>query len=99
MLEDKREFFGSTFIDKEHLELNNIQYQIRLEYYKIKNENNEYGVEVVKTEYRDEFEKVENASAIKITKEENIIEKVIDKLKENLVTPMHLDDIVKEMIV
>ncbi len=96
--EYKRRFFTGTFISKEKLEENNISYPIRLEYYKIKNNNSEYGVEVVKTEYREEFIKIENEAVIKLTKEEDIINNLIRKLRDNFVTPVHLNEVIAEMI-
>ena len=93
-----RRFFAGTFIDNEKLKENKINYPIRLEYYKITNENEEYGIEVVKTEYRKEFTKVENEAMINITKEENVINSIIYKLKENFVTPIGLEDTVAEIL-
>lgn len=94
-----RKFFAGIFIDKEKLEENNINYPIRLEYYKIKNTQNEYGVEIVKTEYREGFIKFENDAITKVTKEEDTINNIIYKLKDNLVTPIELKDVVSEMMI
>ena len=51
-------FFGSTFIKKEELQEAKINYPIKLEYYKVinedefvKNNNAKYGIKIVKTEY------------------------------------------------
>lgn len=93
-----RKFFGGTFIDKEKLEENNINYPIKLEYYKIKNTKDEYGVEIVKTEYREGFLKFENDTITELTKEEEKINMLIHKLKENLVTPIELKEVISEMI-
>lgn len=93
-----RKFFAGIFIDKKDLRENSINYPIRLEYYKIKNTENEYGVEVVKTEYREEFAKVENEAIGRITKEEEKINNIIYKLKENIVTPVGLKDTLEEML-
>lgn len=51
-----KSFFGGTYLGKDKLENNNIYYPIRLEYYKteeIDEFKSVYGIEVVKTEYRD----------------------------------------------
>lgn len=93
-----RKFFAGIFSDKKDLRENSINYPIRLEYYKIKNTENEYGVEVVKTEYREEFAKVENEAIGRITKEEEKINNIIYKLKENIVTPVGLKDTLEEML-
>ena len=94
-----KKFFTGIFIDNEKLKENNINYPIRLEYYKIANEKEEYGVEIVKTEYREDFTKIENEAMINITNEENIINNIIYKLKENFVTPIGLQDTVAEILV
>ena len=94
-----RNFFAGIFIDKERLKENNINYPIRLEYYKTKNTKNEYGIEVVKTEYREGFIKYENDAVTKVTTEEDKINNMIYKLKENLVTPIELKEVVNEMMI
>ena len=51
-------FFGSIFIEKEKLKEAGVEHPIKLEYYKIINEdefinrdNAKYGIKIVKTEY------------------------------------------------
>ena len=64
-------FFDGIFIDSEKLKEEEIEYPIKLEYYKIisieKSVEEKYGIEIVKTEYRDgnvyvESEKTENVT-------------------------------------
>ncbi|MCI9365737.1 MAG: hypothetical protein HFJ54_03900 [Clostridia bacterium] len=93
-----RKFFAGVFIDKERLEENNISYPIKLEYYKIRDSKDEYGIEVVKTEYREEFTKIENEVVTKITTEEEKINSIIHKLKRNIVTPTGLKDTLEEIL-
>ena len=60
-------FFGSIFIEKEKLQEAGVKYPIKLEYYKIINEdefinknNAKYGIKVVKTEYIENNTKTED---------------------------------------
>ena len=62
-----RTYFSSTFIEKEVLNEAGIDYPIKLDYYKIINEDEmikqekaKFGIHVVKTEYKKEQVKVEN---------------------------------------
>ena len=61
-------FFGSIFIEKEKLQEAGVKYPIKLEYYKIINEdefinknNAKYGIKVVKTEYIENNTKTEES--------------------------------------
>ena len=96
-------FFGGIFIETSKLKEEGIQYPIKVEYYKITNEEEKikqnkliYGIQVIKTEYRDkigiEQEKIEH-----ITNDENEIIKMLNLIKENEVTPIGLEDVVLEI--
>ena len=97
-----KNFFGSIFINRDKLNEAGIDYPIKVEYYKITNEEEMkqnkliYGIQVIKTEYRDkigiEQEKIEH-----ITNDENEITKMLDIIKENEVTPIGLEDVVLEI--
>ena len=98
-----KNFFGSIFINRDKLEEAGINYPIKVEYYKIINEEEKmiqnkliYGIQVIKTEYRDkigiEQEKVEH-----ITNDENEITKMLSLIKENEVTPIGLEDVILEI--
>ena len=70
-------FFGSVFIEKEKLEEAGIKYPIKLEYYKQINEDEisnyekpKYGIEIIKTEYKPDYTKVENKKIKYITNDE-----------------------------
>ena len=98
-----RKFYGGKFIDKEKLSNEGIDYPIKIEYYKIyDNEENkditQYGLEVVKTEYKTEKVDIENKEVLKVTKEEKIINNILDKLKNNEVTPVITKYIVEDLI-
>ena len=98
-----KNFFGSIFINRDELKEAGIDYPIKVEYYKITNEEEKikenkliYGIQVIKTEYRDkigvEQEKIEH-----ITNDENEITKLLDLIKENEVTPIGLEDVILEI--
>ena len=98
-----KNFFGSIFINRDRLEEAGINYPIKVEYYKIINEEEKmkqnkliYGIQIIKTEYRDkigiEQEKIEH-----ITNDENEITKMLNIIKENEVTPIGLKDVILEI--
>ena len=98
-----KNFFGSIFINRDKLKEAGIKYPIKVEYYKITNEEEKikenkliYGIQVIKTEYRDKIgvqqEKIEH-----ITNDENEITQMLDIIKENEVTPIGLEDVILEI--
>ena len=98
-----KNFFGSIFINRDELVEAGINYPIKVEYYKITNEEEKikenkliYGIQVIKTEYRDkigvEQEKIEH-----ITNDEKEITKILELIKENEVTPIGLEDVILEI--
>ena len=98
-----KNFFGSIFINRDKLLEAGINYPIKVEYYKITNEEEKikenkliYGIQVIKTEYRDkigvEQEKIEH-----ITNDEKEITKILELIKENEVTPIGLEDVILEI--
>ena len=98
-----KNFFGSIFINLDELREAGIDYPIKVEYYKIINEEEKmkqnkliYGIQVIKTEYRDkigvEQNKIEN-----ITNDEREITKILSIIKENEVTPIGLEDVILEI--
>lgn len=94
-------FFGGTFIDKLKLREARIYNPIKLEYYKIENEANnkeEYGIEVIKTEYTQEEILVENKVLEKVTDDEKIVNKILDVFKRNEVTPISAKDVIHELL-
>lgn len=92
-------FFGGTFIEKEKLKEAGIDHPIKLEYYKIINEDEitreeKYGVSVVKTEYLQNDIKVEDKTIKYISSSEIKINNLLNKLKINEVTPITVQDII-----
>lgn len=98
-----KKFYGGKFIDKQKLSSEGIDYPIKIEYYKIyDNEENKeitkYGLEVVKTEYKTEKVDIENKEVLRITDEEKIIDNILDKLKNYEVTPVIARYIVEDLV-
>lgn len=97
-------FFGSTFIKKEILKEAGIYYPIKLEYYKIINEDEmikrekpRFGIGIVKTEYIEKDIKVENKIIKYLSNDEKRIEEILKIFKENEVTPIGVNDIINDL--
>lgn len=105
-----KHFYAGTFINRQDLKNVGIEYPIKLEYYKtrpcidiVQNENEiKYGIEVVKTSYTHEEVQIENIEISEFTKDEKVVNKILDILKRNEVTPVCakyvVEDLLKEMI-
>lgn len=94
-------FFDGVFIAKEHLEEAGIEYPIKLEYYKTSGEENveaKYGIEVVKTEYLDGNVKIETKEIKNLTNNIEEEEKILTLLRNNEVTPIGVEDVLKEIL-
>ncbi|MGN1298225.1 MAG: DUF6514 family protein [Clostridia bacterium] len=94
-----KKFFGGTFIEKEKLKEAGIGHPIKLEYYKIINEeessnSNKYGVNIVKTEYINNDIKVEEKTIEYLSNNEQKVNDILTILKENEVTPICVQDII-----
>lgn len=96
-------FFSSIFMQQEKLKEEGINHPIKLEYYKIINEdeivkskNAKFGINVVKTEYKENRTKVENKKIQYLSSDENKIEKILNVFKQNEVTPVIVEDILND---
>ena len=97
-------FSGSKFIQKEKLEEAGIKYPIKLEYYKIINEDEivkskkaKFGIKIIKTEYKEEKSEIENKLIQHLSNDEKQIEEILETLKENEVTPVAVEDILADL--
>lgn len=97
-----RTFFSSTFIKKETLREAGIYHPIKLEYYKIINEDEiikqeraKFGIHVIKTEYKEDI-KVENKKIQYLSNDEKRIEEILTILKQNEVTPVAVEDVLSD---
>lgn len=101
-----RNFFGCTFMNREQLADIGVKYPIKLEYYKtITNEENvrsendvKYGIEIVKTSYKEENVEVETKAIPEIIKDELKINKILHKFKQNEVTPVSAEYIIEDFL-
>lgn len=90
-------------MNRDRLEEAGIKYPIKVEYYKVINEEGKikenkliYGIQVIKTEYRDKIG-VEQEMVEHITNDENEITRILGLMKENEVTPIGLEDVILEI--
>lgn len=97
-------YYGSTFIAKEKLKEACIEYPIKLEYYKIINEDDmikkdgiKFGICVEKTEYLGNNIRIEKKMIKYISNDERKVEGILEKLKNNEVTPIGLQDIIYDL--
>lgn len=94
-------FYGSIFIKREKLDEAGIKYPIKLEYYKIINEDEfvkenkaKYGIQIVKTEYLEDDVKIEERTLKYLSNDEEKINDLLEILKRNEVTPICIEDVV-----
>lgn len=95
-----KKFYGGIFMDKDKLKKVGIFYPIKIEYYKIKEEGqiDIFGVEVIKTEYKNDIVSIEKENINRITNDENEANHILDLLKENEVTPVVAREVVEDYI-
>ncbi len=94
-------FFDGVFVSNKTLEEAGVQYPIKLEYYKtIIEENVEtlFGIEIVKTEFIDGNVNIETKIVTNVTDDEIKQNIILGILKNNEVTPIGLDDVLKELL-
>ncbi len=88
-------FFGSIFINRDKLREAGINYPIKVEYYKVINELT-YGIQVIKTEYREKIG-VEQKRIENVTNNELEINNILSLIKQQEVTPIGLEDVIVEI--
>jgi hypothetical protein len=98
-----KKFFGGIFLERENLRANGIYYPIKVDYYKIENyieDKNEkiYGIEVVKTEYKENDTKIEVSKLNEISNKEEKIDKILNIFKNNKVTPIIAEDVARDLM-
>ena len=97
-------FYSGIFMNQEQLKEEGKQYPIKIEYYKkinedefLKKENAIYGIQVIKTEYIPEKTKTEEKDIPYLTNDEEKVEKVLQILKNNEVTPICVEEIISDI--
>lgn len=95
-----KKFYGGIFMDKDKLKKVGIFYPIKVEYYKLKEEGNIdiFGIEVIKTEYKNNDVLVEKEDIKRLTSDEDEANHILDILKENEVTPIIVREVVQDYI-
>lgn len=100
--EPLEDIFGGIFIKRKFLEEEGIDYPIRLEYYKTereeKNVETKYGVKIIKKEYLEGNVKIETKECNNITNNLAKEKQILTLLKNNEVTPIGLEDVLRELI-
>ena len=94
-------FFDRVFIDYKKLRAEDINYPIKLEYYKTittdKNVEAKYGIEIVKTEYTDGKIKIDSNKKENIIKNAQEVDKILTIMRNNEVTPIGMQDVLDDM--
>ena len=94
-------FFDSVFMDSKRLKAEDINYPIKLEYYRTieeeKNVGAKYGIKIVKKEYIDGNVKVEVSEYKNITSSINETDKILTVLRNNEVTPIGMQEVLEDM--
>ena len=83
-----------------------VEYPIKLEYYKtqtdeekVKNQKDiKYGIEVIKTSYINEIVDIEKRTIPEIIRDEIKINRILNKLKENKVTPVSAEYVIEDLL-
>ena len=102
-MEYKKSFFGKTIIDSSDYEESNDNEKFELEYYETHNMTGtckkEYGIEIVKKRKKDEKFNIESKIINNISDEEKDVNKLLEILMLNKVTPITVDDVISDISV
>ena len=100
-----KSFYGEKFIENESLKELGIKYPMKIEYYKIKEKNEnkyagkfKFGIEIIKKEYTEEKINVEIRDLCNIIEEEKSVDNILEILKRNTVTPIGLNDVITDLL-
>lgn len=97
-------FFGCTFMNQDELQSIGTKHPIKLDYYKMKSDDenikceSKYGIEVVKTSYIDKNVDIEKKIFPSIATDELLIEKILNVLKRNRVTPVSAEYVIEDLL-
>ena len=91
-----KSIYGTEKLELQDLIETQMNHLIELTYYKIKNDN-QYAVEIVKTEHLGEKLKIESERINLLTNNESKTNRILDILKRNKVTPIGLQDTMIEI--
>ena len=93
-------------MSREELANIGVEYPIKLEYYKTQTNEEDvktlkdlrYGIEVITTSYINEKVSVEKRTIPEIIRDEIKIDRILDKLKENKVTPVSAEYVIEDLL-
>ena len=92
-----KRFCGGIFFDPKWMIELGVEHPVSLLYY-LTYENNSYGIEIVKIQYNEDSKMTREVGKIDdISENEKEVLSIIDKLKENYVTPIVMKDIIEDM--
>ena len=94
-------FFDGIFIDKNRLLEEGIKYPVKIEYFKTitgkENVENKYGIEIVKTEFKNGNINVESNEVPNITNNNSEADRILKILRDNEVTPIAMQDVLDDL--
>ena len=104
-MSNKRFLYGGILLDENELRTNNIYRNIEVEYYKTTNDKislfkrkpKNYGIEVVMREYVNGEVITSKDKVTALTQNEEIVEKVLEVLKRNEVTPTTFKEVIEDL--
>ena len=88
-------FFGGIFIETKKLKEEGVEYPIKVEYYKIEEEN-KFGIEIIKKEYKEQKIDIEKQELKSLSKDECKINRMLELFKKNEVTPISAPEIIED---
>ena len=95
--------FDGIFIEKNRLLEGGIKYPVKIEYYKTitgkENVENKYGIEIVKTEFKNGNINVESNEVPDITSNMNEADRILTLLRDNEVTPIAMQDVLDDLTI
>lgn len=97
----QRTLYGNAILEGEDLVDSDIDYLVELAYYKtniIHEDTTLYGIEVEKTEHIEDGIRKESKKLDFFTRNETIVDKVLNLLKQYKVTPIGLQESVFEIV-
>ena len=90
-------FFGGIFIETSKLKEVGIEYPIKVEYYKIKDEDDKkYGIEIIKKEYQPKNINIEKQVLKSLSKDECKVDRILELFEKNEVTPISAGEIIED---
>ena len=103
---NSKAYYGATFLEREDLKETNINHRIELEYYTTKNHINRntkeesvnYGIEIIKKEYKDDKIDTETNNREYISNNAEKVIEIIETLKRHTVTPIGLNDVLDDLL-